>query len=97
MSLSGKDVVSAVRLMPPGRVAELAHLLRCEPSTRLDVLYKCITSRRARRKLVKFLHAHTATPERQMMHEPTSPPAAPSVTFSKKAAAAPACARCLRF
>jgi hypothetical protein len=54
------EVVSVVRLMPLDRLREAAKVVGSDGDRRLDVIYTCLKSRRARRALRDFLYSDDA-------------------------------------
>jgi hypothetical protein len=94
MSLSSADVVCAVRLLSPHDLKQVADLTGAETSHRMDVVYKCVSSRRARRALLKFLFRECQTPRGAGIYDASGePPSAPRAPPRPR----PACCRRLNF
>jgi hypothetical protein len=92
--MKSHEIVSAVRLMAPEDVHALAGIVGSAPH-RMELIYVCLKSQRARRELRKFLYSSCTTPEPKSMLD-SSPPPAPAPP-APRLAPKPPCARRLDF
>lgn len=80
--MKSSEIVGAVRLLKPEDVRALGADLGLEPADRLELLYQCLTSKTARKRLRHMLYGkEQRTPPRgapaPLVQQPPPPPRAP--------------------
>lgn len=80
--LSSAEVVNVVRFLSIQDVRDLAGMIKSQGKTRLDVIHRCLSSKRARRALAEYVYDDCSTPRHQGIDAASdmslSPPPAPA-------------------